>query len=125
LIIDTHRDDVVAAIAASKKPDKTPERFLFADMRANGSLKLTRAGYEFLKDRHEHWSQALPVPTTLANYVFLIAESTYPYYIEHIKDPDRKGRIISAKLVTFDPMMGVSFKLAGGDFAKLLLLLGQ
>jgi hypothetical protein len=110
-IIDAHRAEIEAIIAGFT--DLTPERFLFVDQRTAGSLKLTKIGYEFLKDKHTHWSQKLPEYVTVGNYVYLIGVSTYPYYIS------------DGVLVTFDPNLGVSFKLAGGDFEKLMTLLGH
>lgn len=86
-------------------------------------MKLTSRGYTFLKEKHEHWSQKLPQHVSFANLQFLIEASTYPYYIEYIKDEDKK-KVDSKKLITFDPDLGVSFKLSGGDFEKLMLLLG-
>jgi hypothetical protein len=122
-IIDAHRADLAAAIAASKKPDRHPERFLFTDPRENGSMKLTSPGYTFLKDKHPHWSQQLPENVSFGNLLFLIKASTYPYYIESIRNEDTK-KIDAKKLVTFDPELGVSFKLAGGNFEQLMLILG-
>lgn len=96
---------------------------MFVDPREDGSMKLTPKGYAFLKDKHQHWSQKLPRLVSFANLQFLIEASTYPYYIDVIKGESRKDPDIHT-LITFDPDLGVSFKLSGGNFEKLMLLLG-
>ncbi len=108
-IIAAVKDEL--AVLAAGKPDFDPMRAMFRDPREDGSMRLTKRGYELLKDKYPHWSEKLPDYMTMANHTYLVAVSTFPYYM-------RDGT-----LTTFDPNLGVLMKMVSGDFEKLERLL--
>ena len=91
--------------------DEKTISILFVDPRENGGLQLTALGYNLLKDKFPHWTEALPEKMTVANHTYLVAVSTLPY---HIHDN---------LLTTFDTNLGMLLKMTGGDFERLRTLL--
>ena len=90
----------------------TAAALVFIDPRDSGSMLLTKLGFEMLKDaKFDSWSQEITESMTFANHTYLVAVSTFPYYVE--------GHL----LTTFDSNLGVLMKMVSGDFAQLERLL--
>jgi hypothetical protein len=100
----------LAALAPSR-PDFDPMKAVFKDPREGGSMRLTKIGFDLLSEKYPHWSEQLPAMMTVANHTYLVAVSTFPYYMS------------DDVLTTFDPNLGVLMKMVSGDFVKLERLL--
>jgi hypothetical protein len=88
-------------------PDFDASDMIFYDPRDDGSMRLTKAGYDLLKDKYPHWSTELTGPMTMKNHTYLVSVSVSPYYIH--------GKL----LTTFDSNLGVLMKMVSGDFHQL------
>lgn len=108
-IVEAVKDEL--DLLAPSRPDFDPYKCMFKDPRADGSMRLTKKGYEILKDKFDHWSEELPQMMTVANHTYLVSVSTFPYYM------------CDGTLTTFDPNLGVLMKMVSGDFTKLERLL--
>lgn len=91
---------------------QTAASLVFVDPRDEGSMQLTKLGFEMLKaSKFDSWSQEITANMTFANHTYLVAVSTFPYYVEEMT------------LTTFDSNLGVLMKMVSGDFQQLERLL--
>jgi hypothetical protein len=112
--IDARRRIIIAAVKDEidvLAVDGNPMKVMFLDPRENGGLQLTDLGFELMKDKFPHWSEAVPTRMTFANHTYLVSVSIFPYYVH------------DGLLTTFDPNLGVLIKMVSGDFEKLERLL--
>jgi hypothetical protein len=99
-------------LAAFPDDGQTAASLVFVDPRDTGSMLLTKLGFEMLKEaKFDFWSQEITTTMTFANHTYLVAVSTFPYYVNE--------RI----LTTFDSNLGVLMKMVSGDFGQLERLL--
>lgn len=92
---------------------------MFVDPRVSGSMLLTKFGWDVLKAKFPYWAVELKNVMTFGDHTFLVATSTYPYYILAGSVPKNGAKKSKDTLVTFDGDLGVLMKMVSGDFTKM------